>query len=182
MRLWGDVAAYARRADRLVSYVRAAQGYLVPVNVRSARVLGLETAAGADYDSHVDADLSLTFSDPRDVTEDRRLRNDILPFRSRFLASAGLGVTTSPHVPGSFDRSRARLIFVHQSSRYGDPAGLIVIPAQSTFDLELTQGFFAERALLRARAADLFDAARFDVVGYPLPGRSFFVSLEIRSR
>jgi vitamin B12 transporter len=180
--LWGDIATYARRADRLVSYVRAAQGYLVPVNIRSARVLGLETAAGIDYASHLDADVSLTFSDPRDVTEERRLENDILPFRSRFVASAGLGVTTSPHVPGSLDRSRARLLFLHQASRYGDPAGLIVIPAQSTFDLELSQAFFGERAVLRGRAADLFDAARFDVVGYPVPGQSFFVSLELRSR
>jgi vitamin B12 transporter len=180
--LWGDLAAYARRADRLVSYVRAAQGYLVPVNVHSARVLGLETAAGANYASHVDADVSLTLSDPRDVTEDRRLENDILPFRSRFVAAAGLGVTTSAHVPGSLDRSCARLLYLHQSSRYGDPAGLIVIPAQNTFDLELSQGFFAERATLRARAANLFDAARFDIVGYPLPGRSFFLSLEVLSR
>jgi iron complex outermembrane receptor protein len=182
LQLWADVAAYARRADRLVSYVRAAQGYLVPVNIRSARVLGLETAAGADYASHVDADVSLTFTDPRDVTDERRLQNDILPFRSRFVASAGLGVKTGAHLPGTLDRSRARVIFLHQASRYGDPAGLIVIPAQSTFDLELSQAFFSERAMLRARAADLFDAARFDVVGYPLPGRSFFVSLEVRSR
>lgn len=179
--LWADIAAYARRADRLVSYVRAAQGYLVPVNVHAARVLGLETAFGLSFAPHVDADVSLTFTDPRDVTEKRRLRNDILPFRSRFMASAGLGVTTGAHVPGTLERSRARLIFVHQASRYGDPAGLIVIPEQSIFDLELSQSFFKDRAVLRARAANLFDAARFDVVGYPLPGRSFYFSLELVS-
>ena len=32
----------------------------------------------------------------------------------------------------------------------------------------------------RARLANVLDSDRFDIVGYPLPGRSAYVSLEVR--
>jgi len=182
LRLWGDLALYGRRADRLVSYVRAAQGFLVPVNVQAARVLGAEMSGGADLGEHLGGDLSLTLTDPRDVTDARPLTNDILPFHSRLVLAAGVGVASKAHLPGSIERSRARLSLLHQSSRFADPAGLVVIPAQSTLDLELTQGFAREHVLARARIANLLDEQRFDVVGYPLPGRSVFVSIEVVSR
>ena len=33
---------------------------------------------------------------------------------------------------------------------------------------------------LRGRVTDVLDGVRYDVVGFPLPGRSFFASLELR--
>ncbi|HVJ20143.1 MAG TPA: TonB-dependent receptor [Polyangiaceae bacterium] len=169
LELWADAAAYARRANDLISYARS-MGQLVPVNVQSARILGLETSAGADYATHVGLDVGLTFTDPRDVTEGRQAENDVLPFQSRFRAAAGLS--------GRVRRTRARLSVLHQSSRYADPAGLIVIPAQTSFDLELEQGLLRDQIKARARLHNLFDAPAFDVVGYPLPGRSVYVSME----
>jgi outer membrane cobalamin receptor len=32
----------------------------------------------------------------------------------------------------------------------------------------------------RVRVANLFDAPRYDIVGFPLPGRSAFLSMEIK--
>jgi iron complex outermembrane receptor protein len=81
-------------------------------------------------------------------------------------------------VRGRVDRTRARLSLLHQSSRYADPAGLIVIPAQTSFDLELEQASLDGKIKVRARLKNLFDAPAFDVVGYPLPGRSVYVSME----
>jgi iron complex outermembrane receptor protein len=178
-RLWADAAAYTRFADDLVSYVRSSQGFLVPINVQAARVSGIESAAGAEFGPHVATDLALTVSDPRDVTPERKIKNDILPFHSRFVGALGLNLSSSPHLPGRIDSTRGRVSVLHQSSRYADPAGLVVIPAQTTLDLELEQGFSGEQIKSRARVANVLDAERFDVVGYPLPGRSVFVSMEI---
>ena len=72
----------------------------------------------------------------------------------------------------------ARLVY--QSSRYGDPAGQAVIPEQVSLDLDAALEGFEGSAVLRGRVSDVLDAARFDVVGFPLPGRSLFVSLELR--
>ncbi len=178
-RLWADAAAYRRWASDLVSYVRTAQGFLVPINVNAAEVTGIEGAAGADLGRHVSGDVSVTFAEPRDTTPGRRIQNDLLPFHSRFVGVLGLTLSSSAHVPGHLDRTRARASVLHQSSRYADPAGLVVIPAQTTLDLELEQGFSAEALKGRLRVADVLDAGRFDVVGYPLPGRSVFASMEV---
>lgn len=168
---WGDLAAYTRRVDRLIGYVRSSQGYLVPMNVRSARVSGVEAAAGAELAKRVGVDLALTFVEPEDVTRNRRGTNAILPFHSRFKAAVG--------VSARLDASRARLSALHLSSRYADPAGLIVIPGQTSFDLELEQGFADDTIQARVRVANLFDAPRFDVVGYPHPGQSVFLAMEV---
>src|SRR5262249_7812577 len=147
--------------------------------VNSAVVSGLETAAGADVGSHVSGDATVTLADPRDTTPGRRLENDLLPFHSRFVGVVGLTLSSNAYVPGHIDRTGARASLLHQSSRYADPAGLVVIPAQTTLDLELEQGFSGEAIKGRLRVADALDAERFDVVGYPLPGRSVFASMEV---
>jgi iron complex outermembrane receptor protein len=79
---------------------------------------------------------------------------------------------------GPFGRLRAEVRWVYQASRYADTAGLAVMPAQSSLDAELIARTSDEHFTVRVRASDLLDTPRFDVVGYPLPGRSVFASLE----
>jgi hypothetical protein len=78
------------------------------------------------------------------------------------------------------DRLRAELRWVYQSSRYADAAGLAVIPEQSSLDAELLAQTRGGALTLRVRAADLLDGQRVDVVGFPLPRRSAFASLEAK--
>lgn len=67
---------------------------------------------------------------------------------------------------------------LYQSSRYVDPAGLGVVGQQATVDVEGDVAFFDGLLTARVRVADLFDAARSDIIGYPLPGRSLYGGLE----
>ena len=53
-----------------------------------------------------------------------------------------------------------------------------MIPAQTTVNLEALVRLVERRVTARGRIANLFDAERFDVVGFPLPGRSGFFSVE----
>jgi iron complex outermembrane receptor protein len=78
------------------------------------------------------------------------------------------------------DFAKVDIRYTYQSSRYADPAGLIVIPHQGSLDLEAEARVLQEHLALRARLADLFDQRRFDVIGYPLPGRSFYASGELQ--
>jgi vitamin B12 transporter len=178
-RFWADADVYSRGAQRLVSYVRNAQGYLIPINVQAARVQGVEMSAGADLGEHFSTDISLTLLDARDRTPNRRLTNDLLPFHSRLVGALGIEAHTNAHLPGTIDRTLLRVNALHQSSRYGDPAGLVVIPQQSTMDVEVEQGFWGDALTARGRVANLLGSKRFDRVGYPLPLRSFFVSMEM---
>jgi iron complex outermembrane receptor protein len=59
-----------------------------------------------------------------------------------------------------------------------DPAGLGVIGEQATFDIEADVAWFNGLLIARGRVADIFDAARTDVIGYVLPSRSLYFGLE----
>jgi iron complex outermembrane receptor protein len=126
------------------------------------------------------ADFAATVLDPRNTTTGRLVTNDVLPFESRLVFVPRLAADWQDGAArvGPFARLRAEVRWVYQASRYADMAGLAVIPAQSSLDAELLARSGDERFTVRLRATDLLGTPRFDVVGFPLPGRSAFVSLE----
>jgi vitamin B12 transporter len=174
-----SLSGYVREATDLVTYVRTAQDYLVPVNLGEARVAGLELDASAGFARFFSAELAATLTDARDRTPGRTLVNDLLPYHSRLIVAPGLRARTPQLLPFALTRATLGTRLVYQSSRYGDPAGQAVIPEQASLDVDAALSGLGGAAILRARMSDVFDAARFDVVGFPLPGRSLFVSLEL---
>jgi iron complex outermembrane receptor protein len=174
---WGSLGAFTRWSNALVSYIRSSQGYVEPRNVSSARIAGLELQAGTGFLRWFAAEVSATLLDPRDTTARRLTVNDVLPFQSRLVVAPRVSAEIRRPLV-AIGRARAELRWSYMSSRYGDTAGLAVIPEQSTIDAELLATTSDEVWTLRARAVDLLDARRFDVVGFPLPGRSIFLSLE----
>jgi iron complex outermembrane receptor protein len=177
--LWLEAAAFSRFSEKLVKYARTAQGYLFPVNLSRSRTLGGELSAGAEPFGCLSLLLSLSLLDPRDTSENRQTRNDFLPFSSQ-LSASGLVNLHSELELGAIDSASVGLRAVYSSSRYADFAGIEVIPEQGSLNLEAALGFLEKRLLARARAANLFDARSFDVVGFPLPGRSIFLSMEAK--
>jgi iron complex outermembrane receptor protein len=109
------------------------------------------------------------------------LQNDILPFASRLVLAPRLLVTTGERSGSALARADASLDLIHVSNRFADAAGLIVIPQQSTLGLSAAVTWLSGALVTRARLANAFDADRFDIVGYPLPGRSLYVSAEVHA-
>ncbi len=177
--LYAALSGYLRNARDLITFVRTAQSTIVPINLGRASVRGLELEAGTGFLRHFQGDLALTLFDGRDETPGRTLLNARLPYQPRLVVAPGVRAET-PSL-GTFPVERASLggRLVHESSRYADPAGQSVIPAQTTVDVDVGVEGLGRSAILRARVGDLFDARRYDVVGFPLPGRTFFVSLEL---
>lgn len=178
--LWLDLSAFARSSKDLVLFVRTAQGYLTPQNRSSARTLGAELALGVNPGPFSFA-AQTSLLDPRDTSPDRTTKNDFLPFLSALTASvsAHARILEAPQNPFAWGLG---LRAFYQSSRYADPAGLGEIPEQTNVDLETEASLPHKELTLRASLRNLFDTPRFDVVGFPLPGRSFFVSLEAQFR
>jgi iron complex outermembrane receptor protein len=172
---------FARQASDLVAYARTAQGYVVPLNVSRARVVGAELSAGATALQHISIDCNVTLLDPRDTTDGRRLRNEYLPFTSRLVVAPRLLVTTGELAGRQLSRAELGLNATYLSNRFADAAGLIVIPDQLTLDVSGTASWWSGLLVTRARFANLLGTERFDVVGYPLPGRSLYVSAELRA-
>ena len=173
-----DAFGFARQVSELIAYRRSSLGAVQPYNVGSARILGGELEVGAQWLEHLRAALALTVLDPRDTTPGRNLKNDLVPYQSRFSSSLFVEGFVAPDLP-PVRRAGLDARLSQRSSRLADPAGLVLLPASSSLDLgaSLQLGRAAEVAL-RAAVEDVFDARRFDFIGYPVPGRSLHFSLE----
>jgi outer membrane cobalamin receptor len=175
---WGFVGGFARWTSELVSYVRSSQGYVIPENIGSARVAGVEAQIGTGLFRWFAVDVSATAIDPRNTTTDRLVVNDVLPFQSMLVLVPRLSAEVRDLALGPVGRVRAEVRWIYQSSRYADAAGLEVIPEQSSLDAELLAQSRDRHFTVRLRATDLLDSPHYDVVGFPLPGRSAFASFE----
>lgn len=175
-----DVFAFSRWAEGLIAYTRAGEGFMVPYNVGNARLLGVEILAGLRITPILRSEIAATVLDPRDTTPGRTAANDVLPYRSRLIMTPRLRADWKRTEPSRNGVSAlgAEVRATYQSSRYADPAGLGVIAEQASVDLESYASWFRGLFTVRGRIADLFDAKRTDVIGYPLPGRSVYFGLE----
>jgi iron complex outermembrane receptor protein len=173
-----DAFAFAHWVDGLIAYERTGQGYVTPYNVGRARVLGAEVLAGVSPVKGLRAEVAATALDPRDTTPTRTTVNDILPYRSRLVASPRVRFDWKRSSPRGLSGVGGEVGAVYQSNRYVDPAGLGVIPEQTSADAEVDVGWFDGVLVARFRVSDLFDARRTDIIGYPLPGRSAYFGLE----
>jgi iron complex outermembrane receptor protein len=177
---WLDAFAFVRSAGDLVAFRRSSLGYVRPYNVGSARLAGLELLAGAGFADFARLEVTATLLDARDTTEGRAAANDILPLRSRLVLVPRLELRTRALRGAGIDLVRLDTRYVHQASRYADEAGLVVIPAQGSLDVAMEVRLAREHVSVMARLADALDQARFDVIGYPLPGRAAFGAMELR--
>ncbi len=173
-----DVFGFARHVSELIAYRRSSIGAVQPYNVGSARVLGGELEAGAQWAAHARSALSVTVLDPRDTTSSRTLSNDLVPYQSRLLGSWFVEGFVDPGL-GPLYRAGVDARLSYRGSRLADPAGLLVLPSSSALDLGATLLFGRNGEIsLRAAVDDVFDTRHFDFIGYPVPGRRLHVALE----
>ncbi|MBN1610274.1 MAG: TonB-dependent receptor [Polyangiaceae bacterium] len=172
-----DGFAFTRWVRDLVTYRRSYR-QLVPFNVGRARVDGIELQSKLAWQDAVRTELAATLLDPRDVSPDHTLENDSLPFSSRLVLSGRLEGALRPS-SGGVDELTLAVALMHRSSRAQDPAGLIVIPHQTTTDVEAAALLFGKSLALRAVAENVFEQPQWDLIGMALPGRSFYASAEV---
>jgi vitamin B12 transporter len=177
-----DVFAFVRVSSDLVAYERSSLGYVRPYNLDSGRVAGVEILAGyrprpfARFEPRFE--LSATLLDPRN-TSAVRPANDVLPYQPRLALTPRFELRARARA-GPVDSQKITVSYFYESSRYADSAGLVVIPEQGSLDVEAEVGALGDGLALRGRVANLLDQTRFDLIGYPLPGRAAYVSLEAK--
>jgi iron complex outermembrane receptor protein len=175
-----ETFAFQQDLDDLVAWQRSSFRQIRPYNVGQARLRGVENYIGVDLLSFVHIESATTLLDPRDTTSGRNLRNDLLPFRSRLIMDARLQL----HTPGPvsalrLQRASVSLHASHRSSRYQDRSGLIIVPHSTVFDLESGVQLGDVPLSVEVAVYNLFDQPRFDLVGYPLPPRTFALELAL---
>lgn len=178
-----QVFGFGRLTDDLVVYQRDSFLVFRPRNLRSARTLGGEGSFALGAFRVVRAEQALTFLDARDTSDGPNVFTGQLPFLPRLVSSSRL--TIIPWSPSDRHEGSLSGTLVRQGARFADGSGLVVIPSQTTLDLSAKLRLPAGRhlgATLAARADNVTNARRVDVVGYPLPPRQVFVSLELAAQ
>lgn len=176
-----EAFAFARSADDLIRFRRTGFSSAAPFNVASARILGVESALASELFGLLRLEATATVMDPRETTADRALdptTNDLLPLMSRLVVGARVEPFVAPGWRG-LDRAGVALAYFHRSSRYDDPAGLTVLPAQHVLDVEASTSHGGSRLLGRFAIRNVLDARQLDWIGLPLPGRSLHGELEL---
>jgi iron complex outermembrane receptor protein len=176
-----DAFAYQRHVDGLIAFERSSSGSVRPYNVGAAALRGAEVSAGIAKVKRARLLQALTLLDARDVTDGRSpLASDILPLRARLVSASTLSITWGDLIGARGGDVGA--VLSHQSSRYADRAGLVVLPAQTQLDLDLSLLVAVTQQTLvtaRIRASNVTSAQRVDIVGYPLPPRQLFGTIEV---
>jgi iron complex outermembrane receptor protein len=176
---YAQLDGFARFASDLVAFQRSSFGAVRPYNIGTGRTLGLEAALGARVGDWLHSSLALTLLDPRDTSEGRLVKADLVPLRSRLVAAPAIELRAPGYRPASLDGASVTLRYLHRASRVADPAGLIVLPAQDLLDLEL-EARFLRSLVVRGRVTNLLDLQTVDLLGYPLPGRAAYATVESR--
>jgi vitamin B12 transporter len=171
-----DLFAFARTARDLIAYQRSSIGWVRPFNVGAARVVGAEVFLDVRPVSFAAFQIAATLLDPRNTSQGRPTSND-LPYEPRLTlvprVEVGSRVALAP-----VESAKLALSYFYESSRYADPAGLVVIPEQGSLDVDADVVGFGGTITLRGRLANALDQTRFDLIGYPLPGRAAYAALE----
>jgi vitamin B12 transporter len=171
-----EAFAFARGVSRLIAYRRSSLGAVQPFNIGRARMLGAEFETGFEWRQYLRTVLVLTLLDPRDTTPSLSFRNDLVPYQSRLVSNVSVEGFVLRNA-GLVRQLSVDARMSYRASRLADPAGLIVLPGSSEFDLGSILLFGADLSL-RCAIDDIFDARHFDFIGYPVPGRSLHAALE----
>jgi iron complex outermembrane receptor protein len=177
---WGPVRGrieargFALHVSDLIRYRRTSQYRAVPENVAEARILGVEGGLDLEVTEWVGLAGALTVMDAVDLESARDI-----PLRPTFSAYVRPRVMLGPL--GWVSDLDLFVDLTHVGDSYADPANLVVTPGRTRVGAGMGLAVLDGRVRIDGVVTDLFDARGQDVLGFPLPGRSFFVDLTLRT-
>ncbi len=172
--LQARIGASWRRHDDLITLVRASPTTSVWQNVATADIGSAEASLSAFAWSVVELQLSGQWTRARDESADPAYVGRALPLLPASRGSAriaALDLAIGPLRMSPFAAVRWR------AGRFADRANLVVLPARTRVDAGLGLAWNGLR--LDARVDNALDAGDDDLVGFPLPGRAFLVTLSV---
>ncbi|MFO0590868.1 MAG: TonB-dependent receptor [Polyangiaceae bacterium] len=174
-----DVTGFARFAEDLIVYRRSGAATQTPFNVASARVIGVEAAAGIDMVRHVRAQVSLTAQDARDTSSKVRDSASALPFHAPFssvsMVEAYADMERSVPV---VSRLSLAVRFAYRAPRWAAPGETRYLAEQKDLAFDGAIGLFRGRIVARLGVSNALDTSNQDLLGFPRGGRAVHAGLE----
>ena len=166
----GEVVYYRNSIDDLIRFVQSTQQVSQPYNIDETSLSGVETKFNIRFGSRFSVGSNYVYQRARSRAPFSYERGNDLPNapRHRF----GLDLSAS------WSGSGFRYSFNRESRSFIDRANLNPVPARSVhgiaIDIPLIEG-----ASITMEVRNLGNNQIADVWGYPLPGRSYFVSVAL---
>ncbi len=166
---------FAARVDDLIEWVPISYSQVRVDNIGRARIWGAEQELDVELGRRVRVTGQATYLDARDDSDFAAHAGKQLPFRPRLHAylrpqlrrwPLGRALVAGAYVEGDF-----------QTGTYFDSADIVAVQTRLLLGAGVEVAAPRTGLLLALSAKNLTDAHPLDVIGYPLPGRSIFLSL-----
>lgn len=171
VRVLSELRGFYLFMNDLIRYRRTSQYTVVPENVASASIRGLEFAASIEV-PHATALTSWTLQLSDDHGRD-------LPLRERYTGYSRVEGYVGPW--GFADQVGVCFDVSYAGESFADPENTSRIPARTTLGAGIFTRLFKERATASFTLANLTGVQGSDVLGFPLPGRTFMFSLQMKT-
>jgi len=176
----GRVAAFYAETDAKIIFVQNSQRTSKPINLGRTVARGVEVEGEWPLAADLALSGNLTVQNVTDRGDDPAYRGNRVPYLPDVEAYTRLSVR-----PG---RWRPWLEWVYRSDNFRDRANseLDQAPARTLWNLGISRDWYprwlgtAGVLSLLAEAINLTDNAVYDVEGFPLPGRSWHLSIRLR--
>lgn len=191
-----ELAGYVREARDMIVLERVNRSAFQPANLASARVLGLEAHGRLALGRVASLTASYALIDARNQDEASGLAGYVIPGVPRHDLYVALDGVAEPRSVGQL-RAGVSLSYASEAYLEDSNTASAVIPARALLGATASwRPAFASRVTLGVTASNLLDQrtasitrgdgsegriAIQDYFGYPLPGRSLFVSLTVAS-
>lgn len=171
-----EATYFRNNVDDLIQFMQTSQFTIRAQNIGSATIQGLEFALRAAWDDRISAFSSYTFQDAKDTSASPATNGKYVPGRPKNELAAG--ITWSENWLDWFGtRLSGEIHFM--SGNYLDTQNLLMVDRRTL----ISAGFaaiFVKGITLSFAARNLLNSHISDLVGYPLPGRSYWITVEAK--
>lgn len=174
------VETYASRSTDLIALVRTSPVRAVYRNVQTADVIGIETRAGLAWGRWLALTGGWTMTRARDRSGLLAYRDKPLPMVPLSRWTVRCDAATEPALR-LLSRVGAFVADTWQAGHFADRAGIVPIPARNTLNFGVWAAERLERFRFAVRVDNALNAARFDLIGFPLPGRTVMATVTASS-
>jgi iron complex outermembrane receptor protein len=168
-----EYAFFQSRVDDLILFFQNSQRTIRAVNIGAAQIGGHELSFGLGLGDYWRLSGNYTFQAAVDQGDVAYWRGNALPLRPMHEAYARI-----EYAPESF-RAWAEADYV--SGNYWDRANLYLVPDRHVYNVGAAADVYHKNkttVTVTLEAKNLADDRIADVAGYPLPGRSYFLTVE----
>ncbi|MDJ0782622.1 MAG: TonB-dependent receptor [Desulfosarcinaceae bacterium] len=163
-----EAVYYHRTVDDIILQIQTSQRTAQAINIDSARLQGFELSWALDLGAHLGLSGNYTYQDTENTSDIPYLQGNELPGRPRHAVFQRVEAFNA----------LAKLFYEYHylSENYIDQANLEEVDSRNIHNLGLTL-YPADGLSLTVEAKNISDQQISDVLGYPLPGRSYLASV-----